>query len=483
MTEQLLELRPQTVADHKCCAPSGCHTDHSKATTNTKNWFSFAVDDAGAYQYVCQVLFGKCPTQHNDFYVLLEENGLQDDILGICIIPDAYLYLMTFFDHATGTTKSIIESDVTLLQFWKVYNAHCYHIGQPIMTAQDMLSINPAEYDSLFQEFVSGLPLGTTCTQHAQSYIPPISVHSLSTTLQSLSNESLPGNGENADSNLPVKTHATANNVPNLTVKTHATAINVPITESVLNNGENAIPASVPTQTNEKEDCPKACDHINNVNTTSIHSAESIKTINCASEEPYDQELLEDSVPLDWNIDLDYQVLDWSFDLWGETTIPSSSLLKDDQALLSESKEELVTFYDIEDNLIINSLHDIDGTTVAIPGSSSDVLGISNVDSNSSVSVGTKVTTYLTEPCEMYNCTDKGSVFRTILHAADNQLHHTVDGIFEVVPKDPPVQEPPPEPPPAEPPPHEGTHVWTQSLANETTIIMNGEIAILLVAE
>ena len=74
-------------------------------------------------------------------------------------------------------------------------------------------------------------------------------------------------------------------------------------------------------------------------------------------------------------------------------------------------------------------------------------------------------------------------MFCTILHAAENKLQHSLHGIFEVFPKDPPVQEPPPEPPPAEPPPHKGTHVWTQSLANETTIIMNGEIAILLIAE
>ena len=79
-----------------------------------------------------------------------------------------------------------------------------------------------------------------------------------------------------------------------------------------------------PLNPNEKEDCPKACDHSNNVSTTSIHSAQSIRTIDCASGELYDKELLDDSVPLDWHVDLDYQVVDWSFDLWGETTIPSS---------------------------------------------------------------------------------------------------------------------------------------------------------------
>ena len=318
------------MAANKCCAPSGRHTDHSKATTNTKNCISFAVDNAGAYQYVCQVLFGKCPTQHNDFYVLLEENGLQDDILGICIIPDAYLYLMTFFDHATGTTKSIIESDVTLLQFWKVYNAHCYHNGRPIITAQDILSINPAEHDALFQDFLSGLPLGTTCTQHERYCIPPVfykipdcyncipfednltncsnyssttqSVHETSTALQNTSNESLPGNGENTDSNLPVKTCATANNVP--------------ITKSSLFPRENTISVPVPTPVNEKAIYQKAYDHSNNVSTTSIHSAQSIGSIDCASGGLNDRELLDASVSLDWNIDMDYHVLDWSFDLW-----------------------------------------------------------------------------------------------------------------------------------------------------------------------
>ena len=178
-------------------------------------------------------------------------------------------------------------------------------------------------------------------------------------------------------------------------------------------------------------------------------------------------------------------MLDWSFDLWREITIPSSSSLKDDQTLPSESKEELVIFWDIEDvgDTVIVILPDIDGTTAATPGTSTVVLGISNVDSNSSASVETKVTIYPTEPCGMNNCRDKGSVFCTILHAAENQLQHSVDGIFEVFPKDPPVQEPPPEPPPAEPPPHEGTDDWLQLLSNDTAIIMNGEIAILLIAE
>ena len=87
------------------------------------------------------------------------------------------------------------------------------------------------------------------------------------------------------------------------------------------------------------------------------------------------------------------------------------------------------------------------------------------------------------KPSLMNNCTDKESLFRTVLHAAENQLQHSVDGIFEDVPKDPPVQEPPPERPPAEPPPHEDTDDWPQLLSNDTAIIMNGEIAILLIAE
>ena len=133
--------------------------------------------------------------------------------------------------------------------------------------------------------------------------------------------------------------------------------------------------------------------------------------------------------------------------------------------------------------MIVNLIADIDETTTAIPGTKTVVLGTSEVDCNTSVSVGIKETTVSTKPCGLCNCTNNESVFRTVGHAAENQLQHRVNGIFEVIPKDPPVQEPPPEPPPAEPPPHKGTHGWPQLLSNETTIIMNGEIAIHLIAE
>ena len=108
-----------------------------------------------------------------------------------------------------------------------------------------------------------------------------------STALQNLSIESIPDNGENNDSNLPVKTHAAANNVP--------------ATESILDNGERTIPFPVPTQENTKEDCPKIYAYSNNMITTSIHFTKSIGTIDCTSRELYNKELLDASVFLDWN--------------------------------------------------------------------------------------------------------------------------------------------------------------------------------------
>ena len=244
---------------------------------------------------------------------------------------------------------------------------------------------------------------------------------------------------------------------------------------SALSNGENTIPVPIPTPDNEKEVCQKAHDYPNNVSTASIHSAQSIGTINCAIGELYDKEPLDASVLLDWNNDIDHQVLDWSFDLWGETTIPSSSLLKNDQALLSDSNEELVIFCDVEDTVIVNLLADIDKTTTVIPGTSTIVLQTSEADHNSSVSVGTKVTTSHTEPCGMCNCTNKGYLFCTILHAAENQLQQGTNGTLGATSSEPPTKQPPPEPPPPEPPPTGEEMIYATIYVYGETILINEE--------
>ena len=116
--------------------------------------------------------------------------------------------------------------------------------------------------------------------------------------------ESLPGNGENNDSNLPVKTHATA--------------YIVPVTESILGNKGDTIPTHVPTVDNEEEDCQTAHGNSNNTSTVSMFPLQLIGAGYCSSGELHDKELSDASVPLDWNNNMDHQVLDWSFNLWGK---------------------------------------------------------------------------------------------------------------------------------------------------------------------
>ena len=378
----------------------------------------FTFDASAASQYVWEILMQQCPKRNRRFYTVLEQTGLLDDVWTIQDMSENQLRALMFLDPETNVKRQITMADFVTLRTWKQYTTKCFQDGYPITNVQDVLSIDPSEFDTWH------FNLEDDECKHERSYIPPISykipdcynckpfedsltncidyssttqsVHEPSTALQSTSNEPLPGNGENNDNNLPVKTHATANNVS--------------ITESSLGTGENIISVPVPTPVNEKEIYKKAYDHSYNVSITSVHSAQSIGTIGCASGELYDEELLDASVPLDWNIDLDYQVLDWSFDLWGETTIPSSSLLMSDQALPSDSNEEpsdsneeLVTFYDAEDPMFVNLLPDIDGTTAVIPDTSMIILGTSEADHNSSVSVGIKVITAPTEPCGMCN--------------------------------------------------------------------------------
>ena len=93
---------------------------------------------------------------------------------------------------------------------------------------------------------------------------------------------------------------------------------------------------------------------------------------------------------------MDHKALDWSFHPWRETTIPSSGLLIDDQAVPNVVVEELVVICNVQDT-IVNLLPDIDGTTGAISGTNKVVLETTNVDHNSSVSIGTKVIIVLTQ--------------------------------------------------------------------------------------
>ena len=137
----------------------------------------------------------------------------------------------------------------------------------------------------------------------------------------------------------------------------------------------------------------------------------------------------------------------------GETTTPSSSLLIDDQALPSDGNNELVIFCDVEETVIVNLIADIDEITTTIPDTKTVILGTSETDCNTSVSVGTKEITVSTEPCGLCNCTNNESLFCTILLAAEKPLQHGTGETFGVIPRKPPAKQPPPEPPTPEPPP------------------------------
>ena len=216
----------------------------------------FTIDVSAASQYIWEILLHQCPARNHQFYTVLKQNGLHDDVLTIQNISEDELCSLMFLDSETSIKWQITIAHFATLQTWKQYTTKCFQDGCPITSVQDILGIDPSEFDTWH------FNLQDDECKHECSYIPPVSYKASgcyncmifednlinyrndssitqpilppSTTLKNMSNESLPGNGENTDSNLPVKTHATANNVP--------------ITESVLDNGENAIPASVPTQ-------------------------------------------------------------------------------------------------------------------------------------------------------------------------------------------------------------------------------------------
>ena len=83
---------------------------------------SFTRDNVGAYQYACQILFNKDPIMHCSFYLVLESNGLQDDILCIEeLYVDMIHTLAPFIDPATNATYTLDDSDIEILCAWKEY--------------------------------------------------------------------------------------------------------------------------------------------------------------------------------------------------------------------------------------------------------------------------------------------------------------------------------------------------------------------------
>ena len=154
------KLRPQTSAAYDPATTTMAQMDPVDKVS-----LSFTRDDAGAYQYACQILFNKDPIMHCSFYSVLEYNGLKNDILCIREIPVDMLYDLVFIDPATNVTSLINNCDVEILCAWKEYLRYHSWKKHPIKNADDVLQIDPAEfaaYLAQYDDFQHGRLPGTT---------------------------------------------------------------------------------------------------------------------------------------------------------------------------------------------------------------------------------------------------------------------------------------------------------------------------------
>ena len=165
-----------------------------------------------------------------------------------------------------------------------------------------------------------------------------------------------------------------------------------------------------------------------------------------------------------------HKALDWSFHPWRETTIPSSGLLIDDQAVPNVVVEELVVICNVQDT-IVNLLPDIDGTTGAISGTNKVVLETTNVDHNSSVSIGTKVIIVLTQFMGHVIIQTRNQQYVLFYMLQRKHVQHGTDAVL----KEPPAKQPPPEPLLSKPLPTGATAICTTTFMYWETMSINEE--------
>ena len=151
---------------------------------------SYPMNPAGAYQYVTRVLLNCSPATQPNFYNVLEQNGLKDDILCLEEIPEDCLQALTFLDLNSVKHKNILAPDLAKLLLWKAFIHYRARDGRPLKQDTDVLQINPNEFDAWTKHHSNG---------HGTLY--------LHTTVS----EPFPADGETNNQVSPVKLRCAAN--------------------------------------------------------------------------------------------------------------------------------------------------------------------------------------------------------------------------------------------------------------------------------
>ena len=124
---------------------------------------SYPVNPAGAYQYVGRVLLNRPPATQRNFYNVLEQNGLKDDILALEEISEDSVRALSFVDPDSNQQKNILAPDLAKLLIWKAYIHYRANDGKPLRTSRNIFGITPEEFgDWRFSHLHSTNPTSTT---------------------------------------------------------------------------------------------------------------------------------------------------------------------------------------------------------------------------------------------------------------------------------------------------------------------------------
>ena len=93
---------------------------------------SYPVSPAGAYQYVGRVLLNRPPVTQENFYNVLKQNGLKDDILGLEETSKDSVRALTFVDPDSKQQRNILAPDLAKLLIWKAYIHYRANDGRPL---------------------------------------------------------------------------------------------------------------------------------------------------------------------------------------------------------------------------------------------------------------------------------------------------------------------------------------------------------------
>ena len=132
----------------------------------------YTTDHAGAYQYAIQVLLNRPPSPQRTLLAVLEHNGYKDNILGVLELSERDLPSLQFPDPDNGNLRPIVTADLAKIRLWFAFYKHRKQERQRLRTPEDILAIDPDDFNSWREDYLDGIHSPTATLPSAPS--PPL---------------------------------------------------------------------------------------------------------------------------------------------------------------------------------------------------------------------------------------------------------------------------------------------------------------------